>query len=493
MLLDMASQYDENKVKHFREIREKIILQLASKFDHKKIVSFLAKAWVVSIEDTEKCVYIWVPNEFVLSQAKKFFFKAIKEAVHVVYNPQYTVKIVVYAGFQKNNKLLLDLKKVLDIKKISPKLSDAPLKKSMKDELSSYFGILFDPMFRFDSFIVWSNNNFAFAAAKATSENPGKIYNPLFLYGNVGLWKTHLMQAIGNEIIVSHREKVVLYLPTVKLVDEIVTWIRSGKLKKLQEKLNSVDVLLLDDIQFLAGAEKTQEVFHHIFNDFYMKKKQIILSSDRPPKELISITGRLRSRFSLGLVCDIQSPDYETRIAILQAKMEQKNEDIPFEMLAMLAKEVKSNVRELEWALNLLITKKNMLPGELSDVDVFACLKILWYGASWSSVSREAVIQSNSKSTQNFSSLVDMVAQYYNLSIADLKSDSRKKEITWARQILMILAKEKFGWTLSKIGNYFWGKNHASVIYAVNNVNKKLKIDDGIRHDYQVFVDWLEG
>lgn len=493
MLLDMASQYDENKVKHFREIREKIVLQLASKFDHKKIVSFLAKAWVVSIEDKEKCVYIGVPNEFVMSQAKKFFFKAIKEAVHVVYNPQYTAKIVVYTWFQKNNKLLLDLKKLLDIKSISKVQMAQPIKKSMMDELSSYFGILFDPQFRFDAFIVGSNNNFAFAAAKAAAENPGRVYNPLFLYGNVGLGKTHLMQAIGNEIILHQSEKVVLYLPTVKLVDEIVTGIRGGKLKKLQDKLENVDVLLLDDIQFLAGAEKTQEVFHHIFNDFYMKKKQIILSSDRPPKELANITWRLRSRFSLGLVCDIQAPDYETRIAILQAKMDQKNEEIPFELLAMVAKEVKNNVRELEGALNLLVTKKSMLSADLTEQDVVACLKTLWYGSSSSEVSKEAIIQSNAKSTQNFASLVDMVAQYYNLSIADLKSDSRRKEISGARQILMLLAKEKFEWTLAKIGNYFGGKNHASVIYAINNVKKKLKIDDGVRHDYQVFVDRLEG
>lgn len=239
-----------------------------------------------------------MPNEFVMSQVKKFFMKAIKEAVHVVYNPQYTAKIVVYAGFQKNNDLLLDLKKVLNVK--SQKVPvEANITHSMKDELSSYFGILFDPLFRFDTFIAGTNSNFAFAAAKAVAENPGMVYNPLFLYGNVGLGKTHLMQAIGNEVIMNQPNKVVLYLPTVKLVDEIVSGIRTDKLKKLQRKLDEVDVLLLDDIQFLAGAEKTQEVFHHIFNDFYMKKKQIILSSDRPPKELVNITSRLRSRFSL--------------------------------------------------------------------------------------------------------------------------------------------------------------------------------------------------
>lgn len=493
MLLDVASQYDEVKTKYLREIREKIVLQLAGKFDHKKILSFLNKAGVVSIEDKEKCVYIWVPNEFVMSQVKKFFFKAIKEAVHVVYNPQYTAKIVVYVWFQKNNDLLLDLKKILKIQAKPKATATATINKSIKDELSSYFGILFDPMFKFDSFISGSNSKFAFAASKAVAENPGKVYNPLFLYGNVWLGKTHLMQAIGNEIILTHPEKVVLYLPTVKLVDEIVSGIRNDKFKKLQQKLDNVDVLLLDDIQFLAWAEKTQEVFHHIFNDFYMKKKQIILSSDRPPKELVNITSRLRSRFGIGLVADIQAPDYETRIAILQAKMEQKNGDIEFEHLATIAKYIKNNVRELEWALNLLITRQKMIGQELWDEDVTSCLKTLWYVTSSTSTITEQAIQSNTKSLQNFGNLVGMVAQYYNIAVSDLKSDSRRKEITMARQILMILAKEKFGRTLAKTWDYFGWKNHASVIYAINNVKKKLKSDDGVAHDYQVFVDWLEG
>ncbi|NOZ45102.1 MAG: ATP-binding protein [bacterium] len=298
MLLDMAEQYDESKITYLRELREKIVLQLGGKFDHKKIMSFLNKTGIVSIEDKEKCVYIGVSNEFVMSQVKKFFFKSIKEAVHDLYNSQYTAKVVVYAGFQKNNALLPDLKKLLHIKSKPPAFKD-PIKQSLREELSSYFGILFDPNFRFDSFIAGGNSRMAFAAAKAVAENPGKIHNPLFLYGNVGLGKTHLMQAIGNEIIASQSEKVVLYLPTVNLIDEIVSGIRNDKFKKLQQKLNNVDILLLDDIQFLAGAEKTQEVFHHIFNDFYMKKKQIILSSDRPPKELVKITARLRSRFAL--------------------------------------------------------------------------------------------------------------------------------------------------------------------------------------------------
>jgi len=492
MLVDLVSQYDEDKRVYFCGIWEKILLQLAKQSDHKKIVSFLSKVWIISIEEKEKLVYVGVPNEFVLTQVKKFFLKAIKEAVHEVYNPQFSVKIVVYTPFQKNgNKLLCNLKKVLNIQS-TKKIASKKLQQSMKDELSSYFGILFDPLFRFDSFVAGATNNFAFSAAKAVSENPGKVYNPLFLYGNVGLGKTHLMQAIGNEIIQSQPEKVVLYLPTSKLVDEIIAGIRNNKLSNLMKKLEQVDILLIDDIQFLAGADKTQEIFHNIFNDFQMKKKQIILSSDRPPRELVNIASRLKSRFGLGLVTDIQSPDYETRIAILQTKLANKDEELDFELLSLVAKNVKDNVRELEWVLNILITKKKFMKTELTELDVISALKTLWYNTEKSVSSTERALQSNTKSLQNFKNLVDMVAQYYNISVSELKSDSRRKEITVARQLLMVFAKQYFSWTLTKIGDYFGGKNHASVIYAINNVKKKLKTDANLSHDYQVFVEWIE-
>ncbi|MEI8091694.1 MAG: chromosomal replication initiator protein DnaA [bacterium] len=214
--------------------------------------------------------------------------------------------------------------------------------------MSDYFGILFDPKFTFDTFIVGSHNNIAFSAAKAVAEHPGDAYNPLFLYGNVGLGKTHLMQAIGNEIINKSPDKVVVYLPTSKLVDEIVTGVRGNKLSNLLKKFDEVDVLLIDDIQFIADKEKTQEIFHNIFNDFFSKKKQIILSSDRPPKELTHIEPRLKSRFAIGLVADIQAPDFETRIAILQSKLQTKGEELDFGLLELIAKHVKDNVRELE-------------------------------------------------------------------------------------------------------------------------------------------------
>ncbi len=491
MLLDMVDQYDEEKKALFRDMREKIIRHLAVHEDQKKILSFLCKVGIVNVDDHEKIVYIWVPNEFVLTQAKKFFAKTIKDAVNESYNPQYTIKFVVYAKFTNGSDLLVDLKKILNVKEI--KANEAvQVKNWLKSELTNYFGILFDPKFTFDTFIVGSHNNIAFSAAKAAAEHPGEAYNPLFMYGNVGLGKTHLMQAIGNEIISKSPEKVVVYLPTSKLVDEIVTGVRGNKLSSLLKKFDEVDVLLIDDIQFIADKDKTQEIFHNIFNDFQMKKKQIILSSDRPPKELMHIEPRLKSRFALGLVADIQAPDFETRIAILQSKLQVIGEEMDFSFLELIAKHVKDNVRELEWALNILITRKKVLHADLTNDDVYACLKTLGYAVQDDITHKEMAVKSNSKSLQNFSHLVEMVAQYYNLSVNELKSEARRKEVTNARQILMLIAKRNFGRTLEKIGDYFWGKGHAAVIYAINNIEKKCKTDQDISHDYNVFIDRLE-
>jgi len=262
------------------------------------------------------------------------------------------------------------------------------------------------------------------------------------------------MQAIGNEIMETQPEKVVLYLPCTKLIDEIVNAVRTNKFSGLLKKFEEVDVLLIDDIQFLADKDKTQEIFHNIFNDFQMKKKQIIISSDRPPKELLHIEPRLKSRFALGLVADIQMPDYETRIAILQSKLQAKQEEIDFDLIAIIAKNIKDNVRELEGALNILLTRKNLMKIELTEEEVNNCLKTLGYNKA-EGFTVPTDIQTNRQGVANFGNIVEMVAQYYGVSVNDIKSESRKKEITTTRQMLMLLAKKYFNWTLEKTGDYF--------------------------------------
>jgi len=490
MLIDVVEQYDADKKALFRGVWEKTLLHLSQQQDHKKILSFLYKVGILDIDEQDKSVIFGVPNEFILTQVKKFFGKPLKESINAVYNPHFIVKFIIYSKFSTTNDLLVDLKKLLNIKEVkkSQLISES---KTIKHELSEFFGILFDPKFTFDTFVVWSTNNIAFSAAKAVTAKPWQAYNPLFLYGSVGLGKTHLMQAIGNDIMGKFPDKVVVYLPVTKLIDEIVTAIKGNKLTNVLKKFDDVDVLMIDDVQFLADKDKTQEIFHNIFNDFQLKNKQIILSSDRPPKELVHIEPRLKSRFALGLVADIKSPDFETRIAILQSKVMSKWEDLDFYLLEILAKYIKDNVRELEWALNILLSRKAVLHKEVDEQDVYECLKTLWYKLEHTADVTEAVVASNTKWTKNFDLLVDMVAQYYGISVQELKSESRKKEITNARQILMLLAKKYFQRTLERIGDHFGGKGHAAVIYAINNTEKRLKKDQDMAHDYEVFVDWL--
>ena len=265
----------------------------------------------------------------------------------------------------------------------------------------------------------------------------------------------------------------------------------------MMQLFDDIDVLLLDDIQFLADKDKTQEIFHNIFNDFHMKKKQVIITSDRAPKELNNIEARLKSRFSLGLVTDIQTPDYETRIAILQAKLAQKEENIDFDLLAIIANQVKDNIRELEWALNILITRKSIMGGDLGESDMYECLKTLgyssndtWYGNQLADI--EDITTMNTRGLTSFSKIVDFVSTYYNLTVSDIKSESRTKEISQARQMLMVIAKKQFNRTLEKIGDYFGGKNHATVIYALKNFTKKMKHDRNLSHDYNVIMEQLE-
>lgn len=518
ILVDVVKQYDDQKKKFLVDLWTKIILSLGKEQDHKKILSFLNKVGIVNIDENKKLVFIGIPNEFVLMQVRKFFWKPIKKALHEVYSPHFDIKLEVYEPFSKSNDLLIDIKKILNIKNEKKQKFEAQEKK-IKHNLVDYFGILFDPVYTFDNFITGNSNNLAFSAAKAVVENPWNVYNPLFLYGDVGLGKTHLMQAIWNKIMQDFPDKVVIYLPVVKLIDEIVMALRKNKIDSLIRKFSEIDVLMIDDAQFLANKDRTQEIFHNIFNEFHMQKKQVILSSDRPPKELLHIEPRLKSRFALGVVVDLKSPDYETRLAILQAKLEQKNEYIDLEVLGVIAEAVKSNVRELEWALNILLTKKTLLGKELVIEDAFECLETLWYTSAfaserkisqqnhgvgvnnqegswmtswWHAYQKQNFAQENSKWVGSYSTLVDRVAEYYTISVADIKSESRKKEIVIARQLLMYLAKKYFHRTFEKIWDFFGGKNHASVIYAVNTIEKKLKTDEGVRHDYSVFLDWLD-
>lgn len=446
---------------------------------------------MISIDDKHKKIDIWVPNEFVVSQVKKFFSKTLKSAVQAVYNQQFSYELHIFTPFQSkiSNNLQIDIKKLLKIPVTT--VTSTPVTQSKTSDSTRWYAL--QTHHTFETIVAGSHIDFALSAARAVADKPWKVYNPLFIYGHVGLGKSHLLNAIGNYVAKHHSDQKILFLPTTQLIDHIVLAIRKNKLSSLLAEFKKIDVLLLDDIQFLWDKDKTQEIFMNIFNEMQNAGKQIVLTSDRAPRELNNIEARLKSRFGLGLVCDISEPDHETRLAILQSKLALKGEHIDTEFLSIIAKNITSNVRELEGAINILLTKKQLSWQETTIDTVHDCLRTLGYKIQWEkTVSVEEMNSLNTRSVLSFSHIVDYVAAYYNLTVDELKSEKRSKEISLARQMLMVIAKAKFQRTFEKIGNYFGGKNHAAVIYAVKEFPKKLKADPSLNRDYSLVMEQVE-
>ncbi len=483
MLINIVSEYSKEQIEFLKDTRKQIIIKLSNIEDKKKIISFLNKCWIISINEKEKKIYLWIPNEFIATQIKKFFLKKLNQIVEEIY-PQFKIKLEIFSPFQNwRHPLQLDLTKLFKIKKNhKPTLSQ-----QTKNKLSEIIWIIFDKRYKFSNFVVWSNNKLAFVAAKQVAENPWKAYNPLFIWWNVWLGKTHLLQAIGNYIIQHSEDKIVVYLPSTNLIDEIVESIRKNKLNDLINKFKQIDVLIVDDIQFLGQKEKTQEIFHNIFNELYSQSKQIILSSDVPPKLLNNLEKRLTSRFAMGLVVDIQPPDFETRLAILKQKLKEKHEELDEDILELIAENVKDNIRELEWVLNVIITQKKLL-WKINKDDIKNILKNLGYNINSKEETNKSqqIIIPQSKDLNYY---LKIVSNYYNLEPELVKWDSRKKEYSTARQMLMYIWRNHLWRTLERIWEFFWGKNHATVIYAINNFSKLLKKDKKLLEDFNIIIN----
>ena len=317
-----------------------------------------------------------------------------------------------------------------------------------------------NPRYTFENFVVGSFNDLAYAAALAVCENPGYAYNPLFIYGGVGLGKTHLMQAIGNKIANDPKKKKVRYIPSEKLISNIVSAIRSNTMEAFKASLAPIDVLIIDDVQFIAGKVKTQQEFFHAFNSLYEKNKQIILSSDRQPNAIPELEERLRSRFEGGMIIDVSLPDYETRLVILKQKLQEKNMKLPEDILEYIASNVKKNVRELEGALNsLLIYYK--INNTIPTLEV--AKKLL-----------KSFIFSPFDVT-NYKKIIEVVSKFYNLEEKHLFEETRRKEIVKPRQIAMFLLRKELKYSFPAIARKFGGKDHTTVIYAYKKILREVE------------------
>lgn len=328
-------------------------------------------------------------------------------------------------------------------------------------------GASLNPRFTFEGFVVGPSNRFAHAASLAVAESPAKSYNPLFLYGGVGLGKTHLMQAIAQHIASKNPAIKSCYITSERFTNELIDGIQHRTTQRFRQKYRNIDILMIDDIQFIAGKESTQEEFFNTFNVLYDNHKQIVISSDRRPKEIANLEERLSSRFSWGLITDIQPPDFETRVAILRKKVEREPIKVPDEVILFIAQEIKSNIRELEGALVRVLAYSLM---EEKEVSLNLCREIL----------KDMVRESHKKISLDL--IQERVAEFFNIAVNDLKTKRRNKNIVLPRQVAMYLARELTGLSLLEIGVGFGGKDHTTVLYSWNKIKGGLNKEGTLKN-----------
>ena len=323
-----------------------------------------------------------------------------------------------------------------------------------------------NPKYTFDTFVVGNNNRFAHAAALAVAEAPAKSYNPLFVYGGSGLGKTHLMHAIGNEVLKSNKTLNVLYVDSEKFTNQLINAIKDSKTEQFKNKYRNIDVLLIDDIQFIAGKERIQEEFFHTFNSLHGSGKQIIISSDRPPKDIPLLEDRLKSRFEWGLIADISNPDYETRFAILKKKAQLDNIYIDDEILSNIATKIDSNIRELEGTLNRLIATSSLTQAPITM-----------------EMSERAIndVVKNKEKVLSYDLIQETVAKYFNITVNDLKGSRRSNDIALPRQIAMYLCRTIAQMSTNAIGSCFGKRDHSTVLHACNKIEKDIKQDNNLK------------
>lgn len=338
-----------------------------------------------------------------------------------------------------------------------------------------------NPKYTFDTFVVGNNNNFAHAASLAVAESPGDTYNPLFIYGGVGLGKTHLMHSIAHHVLEKDASKKVLYVTSETFTNELIDALKIGKngnelaMTTFREKYRNNDVLLIDDIQFIIGKESTQEEFFHTFNHLHVSGKQIIISSDKPPKDIETLEARLRTRFEWGLIADISSPDYETRMAILRKKEELDGLEcyhIPDDVMQYIANNVKSNIRELEGSLNKLVALANL---EKKPIDISLAAEAL-----------KDIISPDNVREITPELIIDVVSEHFNVSVADLKGKKRNAEIVLPRQIIMYLCRTMTDTALKTIGVILGGKDHASISHGVKKIAAEIETDEALNNTVSI-------
>ena len=423
------------------ELWQAVLAQMQFHISSANFATWFQNTEIISKNDEK--IIISVPNAFSKEWLSNKYNKLILKTLHDIDDSIKDLDFVIKPQAIKNNPVLAIAER--------EKQEEAQLK---FEEFKINKETNLNPRYTFNNFVVGSFNELAHAAALAVADNPGLTYNPLFIYGGTGLGKTHLIQAIGNKIGEESKKKKVKYISSEKFVSSIVSAIRTNSMETFKASLAPIDVLILDDIQFIAGKTKSQEEFFHVFNSLYEKNKQIILSSDRPPNAIAELEDRLRSRFEGGMIADVSLPDYETRLVILKQKLQEKNVDLPADVLDYIATNVKKNIRELEGALNKLLIYSKIN----KELDIETVKKLL-KGFVFSPFD-----------VANYKKIIETVAKFYNLEEKNLFDPTRRKEIVRPRQVAMFLLRRELKYSFPAIARKFGGKDHTTAIYAYKKI-----------------------
>lgn len=422
------------------------------------------QTWVNPLEYynvIDNVVNIIIPSDqahalnYISSKYKSFFQVTITE----MFDHNYDVKFILEKDIEQNEPMERDITRNKPVYNIN------------------YEKANLNPKYKFDTFVVGKNNRYAHSASLAVAESPGKVYNPLYLYGRPGLGKTHLMHSIGHFILEQNPDKKVLYVTSEEFTNEVIESIRSGKdnsMSKLREKYRSVDVLMVDDVQFIIGKESTQEEFFYTFNDLHAAGKQIVLSSDKPPKEIETLDERFRSRFGWGLIADIQPPDYETIMAILRKKAESYDQQIDEKILDYIATNITSNIRELEGALNKVIA--------------FAKLNKEIPTLPLAEEALKDLINPNKAKEITPTLIINVVAEHFGVKPEDITSKKRNSEFVLPRQVVMYLCRELLETSLISIGKILGKKDHTTILYGINKITAEIQTNEELKNKIDIII-----
>ena len=445
------------------ELWQAVLAQIQLNISQANFATWFKDTRIVN-RDKEKII-ISVPNSFAKEWLENKYHKSIFKILHSL-NEE--IKEVKYEIGKTGLKVVRETP--LFFPSLTEQLEFPEFKVDRETNLN--------PRYTFENFIVGPFNELPQAAAWAVSKNPGFVYNPLFIYGGVGLGKTHLLQAIGNEIAKNFSKKKVKYIPCEKFTSGIITSIRNHDVENFKSKYQTIDVLIIDDVQFLTGKEKTQEEFFHIFNSLYEKNKQIVLSSDRSPKAIPALAERLRSRFEGGMTADISLPDFETRVAILKTKAQERGVAFSDEIYSYIATEIQKNIRELEGALNQLIAYREF-KNQTPDLETGKNLLKKFI--------------SHPPKIANPKKIVQATAEFYDLKEKELKDPSRKKEVVKPRQVAMYLLREILKCSYPYIGQKFGGRDHTTAIHACEKIKKELEKNENLREEIGLIQQRITG